>query len=110
MGDNQTKNEQYNMFLKLKNNNMFNLLLIHKPTIWEQSRDKVDLMLSGHCHNSQIIFFKIFVRLQFKYIYGLHKFNDSNLYISSGAGCWGPRLRVGTKNEIMFIKINPITD
>ena len=107
LADNQTKNDQYNKYLELKIDTKFNLLLVHKPSIWEQSRDKVDLMLSGHCHNSQIIFFKLFVRLQFKYIYGLHKFKNSKLYISSGAGCWGPRLRVGTKNEIIHIEINP---
>ena len=106
IGDNQTSNDQYNKYLELKNNKKFNLLLVHKPSIWEKSKENVDLMLSGHCHNSQIIFFKIFVRLQFKYIYGLYTFNSSKLYISSGAGCWGPRLRIGTKNEIVHIELN----
>ena len=107
LGDNQTKNSQYNKYLELKDDIKFNLLLVHKPSIWELSRNKVDLMLSGHCHNSQIIFFKIFVRLQFKYIYGLHKYKNSYLYISSGAGCWGPRLRVGTINEFVHISLSP---
>ena len=107
ISDNQLPNEQHNNYIKLRDNNNYNLLLIHKPSIWDKSKGNVDLMLSGHCHNSQIIFFKIFVRLQFKYIYGLHSFNNSKLYISSGAGCWGPRLRIGTINEIIQIELNP---
>ena len=108
ISDNQNPNIQYKNYIKLRNKNLFNLLLVHKPSIWEQSRESVDLMLSGHCHNSQIIFFKLFVRLQFKYIYGLHTYNNSKLYISSGAGCWGPRIRVGTFNEIVHVKLDTI--
>ncbi len=105
--DKQSSKNQYNKYIELKKENIFNLLLVHKPSIWGKAKGKVDLMLSGHCHNSQIIFFKIFVRLQFKYIYGLHAFNYSKLYISSGAGCWGPRMRIGTYNEVVHIELIP---
>lgn len=107
INDKQTSKEQVNKYIELKNEKQYNLLLVHKPSIWSQVRDKVDLMLSGHCHNGQIIPFNLFVKLQFKYIYGLYTHNNSNLYISSGSACWGPRLRLGTFNEIVLIKLTP---
>ena len=107
INDKQTSKEQVNKYLKLKDEQQYNLLLVHKPSIWNQVKGKVDLMLSGHCHNGQIIPFNLFVKLQFKYIYGFYTYNNSNLYISSGSACWGPRLRVGTFNEIVHIEITP---
>jgi len=35
----------------------------------------------------------------------LYKNNFSNLYVSSGSGCWGPRLRLGSSNEIVNIRL-----
>jgi len=105
--DKQSLENQVKEFNRLKDNYKFNLLLIHKPAIWDQVKNNVDLMLSGHCHNGQIIPFNFFVRIQFKYIYGLYKhLNKSNLYVSSGSSCWGPRIRVGTKNEIVYVNIS----
>ena len=72
-----------------ENANIYNGLCTHDilsncGTIQKKLReDKVDLMLSGHCHNGQIIPFNLFVKLQFKYIYGFYTYNNSNLYISS---------------------------
>ena len=47
-----------------------------------------------------------FVRLQFKNIYGLYERLTSKLYVSSGSGCWGPKMRLGTKNEVVDILIS----
>ena len=30
---------------------------------------------------------------------------SSNLYVSSGVGCWGPKMRLGSSNEIVEISI-----
>ena len=62
-------------------------------------------MICGHTHNGQIFPFNYFVRLQFKYTFGLYSSSNSNLYVSSGAGCWGPRMRLATSNEIVYINI-----
>ena len=64
-------------------------------------------MLSGHTHNGQIFPFGLLVKLKFKNLYGNYNKNSSNLYVSSGAGCWGPRMRLGTSNEIVKISIGP---
>ena len=47
-------------------------------------------------------------KLKFKYIYGLYSKEKSNLYVSSGVACWGPKIRLGTKNEIIHLKLEKI--
>ena len=85
----------------------FNLALVHQPSVWEQTRNRVELMLCGHTHNGQIFPFNFLVRLQFRYVHGLFAKAGSTLYVSSGAGCWGPRMRLGSRNEIVMIELNP---
>lgn len=103
ISDNQKITDQIKNTNKLLKENIFNLLVVHKPTIWSSVCEKTDLMLSGHTHNGQIFPFNLFVKLQFKNIYGLYEKQFSKLYVSSGSGCWGPRMRLGTKNEIIQI-------
>ena len=105
ISDNQSINEQKFIVHKSIKNNLFNLVLIHKPSLWEKVNEKTDLMLCGHTHNGQIFPFNFFVRLQFKEKYGLYSSNKSNLYVTSGAACWGPRMRLGTNNEIIYINL-----
>ena len=104
--DNLSKNKQIDIINDKINNDKYNLLLIHKPSLWLDIRDRIDLMLSGHTHNGQIFPFNYFVRIQFKFKYGLYKFNKSQLYISSGAGTWGPKMRLGTSNEIILFNLS----
>ena len=105
VGDNHTLEKQIINTNKLINDKYFNVLLVHKPSVWEHVNTKIDLMLSGHTHCGQIFPFNIFVKIKFKYIYGLYKNIYSKLYVSSGSGCWGPSMRLGTKNEIVEIFI-----
>ena len=88
--------------------NFFNIVICHKPDIWDDLKNTIDLMLSGHTHNGQIFPFNLIVKLKFKYIYGLYKNNLSKLYVSSGSGCWGPRLRLGSSNEIVNIRLKKL--
>ncbi len=85
----------------------FNLAMVHQPSIWQQTNSKVDLMLCGHTHRGQIFPFNFLVRLQFRYVYGLFTDAASTLYVSSGSGCWGPRMRLGSRNEIVMIDLTP---
>ena len=104
--DNLSKEQQ----IKLLKNNLkesnYNLLLVHKPSIWNEINENLDLMLSGHTHNGQIFPFNLFVRIQFKYKYGLYNNNNSFLYVSSGSGPWGPKMRLGTFNEIILFNLS----
>ncbi|MBL6671946.1 MAG: metallophosphoesterase [Alphaproteobacteria bacterium] len=85
----------------------FNLALVHQPSIWDQTARYTDLMLCGHTHKGQIFPFNFLVRLQFRHVFGLYGKPGAHLYVSSGAGCWGPRMRLGSRNEIIFLDIHP---
>ena len=81
------------------------ILLQHVPNrlpIVEQAG--VSLMLSGHTHGGQIFPFSWITRRAFgKFTYGLHSFGDLQVYTSSGAGTWGPPMRVGTQPEVVLL-------
>ena len=103
--DLQNVDSKINHVKRLRKENLFNLVLTHKPDIWDKIKDQNELMLSGHTHNGQIFPFNLIVKLKFKYVYGLYKNLNSNLYVSSGAGCWGPKIRIGTSNEIINFRL-----
>ena len=107
VSDNISLKQKVNFIKNNSKKNAFNLTLIHKPNVWEDVNLYSDLMLSGHTHNGQIFPFNLLVKLQFKYIYGLYKEKTSRLYVSSGIGCWGPKMRTGSNNEIVHILIHP---
>ncbi len=84
----------------------FNLLISHRPWGFEQAAQAgVDLQLAGHTHNGQIFPFRYFVRLQFEYIYGYYEKAGSLLIVTSGAGSWGPPIRVMAPAEIVLVDI-----
>ena len=107
LNDNQTVSSQKKIALKLKKEHLFNLVLVHKPSVWSFIRNKVDLVLAGHTHNGQIFPFNLLVKLKFKFCYGIYKKYGSTLYVSSGLGCWGPKMRLGSSNEILEINLAP---
>ena len=107
--DLQSKFSKIKFVEKLNKKNLFNLVLSHKPDIWDNIKSKNDLMLSGHTHNGQIFPFNFLVKLKFKFIYGIYEYKNSKLYVSSGSGCWGPKLRIGSSNEIINIQLTKIS-
>jgi predicted MPP superfamily phosphohydrolase len=82
------------------------ILLNHAPhrlPIVEQAG--ISLQLSGHTHGGQLIPFTWFTRQAFgKFTYGLHRFGSLQVYTSSGAGTWGPPMRVGTHPEVVLLQ------
>ncbi len=81
------------------------ILLQHVPnrlSVTEQAG--VSLQLCGHTHGGQIFPFNWITRRAFgKFTYGLQRFGDLQVYTSSGAGTWGPPMRVGTHPEIVLL-------
>jgi predicted MPP superfamily phosphohydrolase len=86
--------------------NQASVLLSHVPhqlSIAQQAG--ISLQLSGHTHGGQIFPFTWFTaRIFGEYTYGLKRFGDLAVYTSSGAGTWGPPMRVGTQPEIVLIE------
>ncbi len=84
------------------------ILLAHQPAaIHEAATHGVDLQLSGHTHAGQIWPFNYLVPLQQPYSKGLHRHPDTQtqIYVSSGTGFWGPPMRLGTSAEITHITL-----
>ncbi|MBN1786975.1 MAG: metallophosphoesterase [Sedimentisphaerales bacterium] len=89
----------------------FCILMSHRPVDLQiLSRAKIDLTLAGHTHAGQIFPFNFVVRTHYKYMYGLYKHNNSYLYVTSGAGTWGPRMRLGSPSEIVLVKLRKIAE
>ena len=82
------------------------VLLSHQPKIVkEMKNEKVDLILSGHTHGGQIFPFGLLVLLDQPYLSGLYQHNaQTQVFVSNGAGYWGPAVRVMAPSEI--VKIN----
>ena len=104
ISDNTLHDEKISLINNLSENNKFYICMVHQPSIWDDISKNIDIMLSGHTHKGQIFPFNFLVKLKFKYIYGEYKLANGTLFVSSGAGTWGPRMRLGSFNEI--VKIN----
>lgn len=86
----------------------FTILLKHQPRIHPLSRDRFDLQLSGHTHGAQMFPFQPFVGIFYPLLAGLYEVGErSRLYVSRGAGTWGPPLRVLAPPEITLITLAP---
>ena len=79
------------------------VMLSHQARIVGRARGKVGLVLSGHNHGGQIWPWSYLVLLQQPVVGGLHRFDDTWLYVSQGTGFWGPPMRFLTRSEISLI-------
>ena len=81
------------------------ILLKHAPLNLQVAREQgISLQLSGHTHQGQVFLFRFITSMVYQgYDYGLKWFGDLLVYTSSGAGTWGPPMRLDTKPEIVVI-------
>jgi uncharacterized protein len=86
----------------------FTLLLKHRPVVDPAAVGRFDLQLSGHTHGGQIWPFNHAVRLAYGFDTGLHGLGrGSLLYLSPGAGTWGPPMRFLRPPELTLFVIEP---
>ncbi|SEP13117.1 hypothetical protein SAMN05660991_03448 [Trujillonella endophytica] len=82
------------------------VLLAHQPVMVEQAQAAgVDLQLSGHTHGGQLWPFDYAIRLDQPSVEGLSRHGDTQLYVTSGAGYWGPPMRIGARPEITVVEL-----
>ena len=63
-------------------------------------------MLSGHTHKGQLFPFNLITNAVYVVDYGYYAAdNGPQFIVTSGAGTWGPPLRVASNNEIATIEI-----
>ncbi|MCG7208618.1 metallophosphoesterase [Streptomyces arenae] len=82
------------------------VLLAHQPVqIHEAVRHHVDLQLSGHTHGGQLWPGNFIAAAANPTVAGLDRYGDTQLYVSRGAGAWGPPTRVGAPSDITVIEL-----
>ncbi len=83
------------------------ILLSHQPKFIKSMQQDVDLVLCGHTHAGQIFPFGLLVLLDQGFLHGLYKINDKMQgYVSSGAGFWGPPVRIFAPSEIVILNLS----
>jgi predicted MPP superfamily phosphohydrolase len=84
------------------------VLLHHSPDGIKYINEKgIDLYLAGHTHAGQLFPVTVLNEWIFAYNKGLHDFNGTKIYVSHGAGTFGPPMRIGTRSEITLITLKP---
>jgi predicted MPP superfamily phosphohydrolase len=82
------------------------IVMNHQPYNLQEAVDnKVDLHVSGHTHNGQLWPFNFLIRNIFELSWGYLKKGETNFYVSSGFGTWGPTVRVGNRPEVVVFKL-----
>jgi predicted MPP superfamily phosphohydrolase len=86
--------------------NRASVLLTHAPDHPEIAEAAgVSLQLSGHTHLGQFIPWSWMARRIYRqFVYGLSRIGNMQVFTSSGAGTWGPPLRVGSNPEIVMLE------
>jgi len=105
--DKTSKDNRENILRQLHtDNSRFSVLMSHRPMELETlSEAQVNLAVSGHTHAGQLFPFNYIVGLFYEHLSGLHQHNNTYLYVTSGAGTWGPRMRMGSRSEIVLLQI-----
>ncbi|HLW53754.1 MAG TPA: metallophosphoesterase [Candidatus Angelobacter sp.] len=100
--------ERYRQILRdaALDRNRASVLLLHAPVnLHVAESEGISLQLSGHTHGGQFFPFTwVAGRVWGKFIHGLSREGNLQVYTNYGAGTWGPPLRVGTFAEIVLIR------
>jgi predicted MPP superfamily phosphohydrolase len=86
------------------------IMLDHQPAEFARSEQAgVDLLLCGHTHKGQVFPATLIAREIFKksgtIYYGYWKGQTMQAVVTSGAGIWGPPVRIGTNSEMVIINV-----
>ncbi len=82
------------------------VLLTHAPDYPEIAEAAgISLQLSGHTHLGQFLPWSWMARRIYRqFVYGLSRIGKMQVFTSSGAGTWGPPLRLGSNPEIVMLE------
>ncbi|HRI45537.1 MAG TPA: metallophosphoesterase [Ignavibacteriaceae bacterium] len=82
------------------------ILLDHQPFELDSSAYYgVNLHLSGHTHHGQMIPANLITSMIYEISWGYGKKENTHFYVTSGAGTWGPPVKIGTDAEIILFNI-----
>ncbi|MEU1433477.1 metallophosphoesterase [Streptomyces sp. NPDC005786] len=82
------------------------VLMAHQPVVIDEAVEHgVDLQLSGHTHGGQLWPGNYVAELSNPTVAGLERYGDTQLYVTRGAGAWGPPVRVGAPSDITVVEL-----
>jgi predicted MPP superfamily phosphohydrolase len=83
------------------------ILLAHRPAHLSMAEAAgISLQVSGHTHKGQMWpWCWVIYKVHGPFAYGLNRLGNLLVLTSSGAGTWGPPVRVGTKSEIVLLRL-----
>lgn len=85
---------------------LYTVLLRHQPLTMPGEAGRFDLQLSGHTHDGQVWPFRYASRVAYPVGIGLVPLpGGSTLYVSRGAGTWGPPMRFLAPPEVAIIDL-----
>ncbi|WP_416984124.1 metallophosphoesterase [Streptomyces sp. T028] len=105
-GESEGQGPDFNRALGDRDTTRACVLLAHQPVqIHDAVRHGVDLQLSGHTHGGQLFPGNLIAEAANPTLAGLERYGDTQLYVSRGAGAWGPPTRVGAPSDITVIEL-----
>jgi predicted MPP superfamily phosphohydrolase len=91
---------------RLMTHQKYTIVMYHQPLGIEAAvREHVDLVLCGHTHAGQLWPFNFVVGRIYEHLSGTHVLEGTVLNVSPGTGTWGPKMRLGSHNEITLIDL-----
>ncbi|WP_121832342.1 metallophosphoesterase [Streptomyces sp. S1] len=105
-GENEGQGPDFGLALGDRDRARAAVLLAHQPIVVHDAvRHGVDLQLSGHTHGGQLWPGEYLAELANPTVAGLERYGDTQLYVSRGAGAWGPPVRVGAPSDITVVEL-----
>jgi uncharacterized protein len=80
------------------------VLMAHQP-VMARDAARYGVQVSGHTHGGQMVPFNLLVRLQQPVVSGYGIVDGVPVYVTDGAGFWGPPVRVGAPPEVTVIDL-----
>ncbi|MFH1051406.1 MAG: metallophosphoesterase [bacterium] len=82
------------------------ILMDHQPIgLGEAEQNGVDFQLSGHTHHGQLWPISYITNKIYEVSWCYLKKGNTQYYISSGYGTWGPPVRIGNHPELLLIEL-----
>ncbi len=89
----------------------YKILLSHAPKVIDiLEPGQFDLQVSGHTHGGQIFPFNYVAEIANGYLAGEYTVHGDKLYVTRGAGYWGPPMRILAPSDIVVINFKAEAD
>lgn len=103
MAKNRASIEELSQNLPAEN---LKILLDHQPYHLEQAQNEhFDIQFSGHTHSGQLFPLNFITDAIYECHHGYIQKGSTHFFISSGTGLWGPPFRIGSRSEIVMVKV-----